>query len=96
MKKTLLTIATVFYIISTMAVPILGFALLEPTAGNLVLISLLFCASVFASVSYYDALIQHRRNEMNKFEEDIKKAFKIHTREEMKAMFKKLDKEQGA
>lgn len=89
MKKNLLLVATVFYAIASVATPLLGFALLEPSLTNLLLISMLFVMSVFATAIYCDKWLQER-----KWERDISKAFKIHSRQEMKAMFKKLDEEE--
>lgn len=91
MKKNLLLFATLFFTIASVAVPLLGFALLEPSASNLFIISMLFVLAVFGSVAYCDLWVQERRREANEFEEDMKKAFKQMNREEMKAMFKQID-----
>lgn len=90
MKKNLLFFATVFYAIASVATPLLGFALLEPSLTNLLLISMLFVMSVVATAIYCDKWLQER-----KWERDVKTAFKIHSRKEMKAMFKKLDEEES-
>lgn len=91
MKKNLLLFATLFFTITSVAVPLLGFALLEPSCSNLLIISMLFALAVLGSAAYCDLWIRERRREANEFEEDMKKAFKQMKRDEMKEMFKQID-----
>ena len=93
MKKNLLLFATLFFTVTSVAFPLLGFYYLEPSMVNLLFICWFFTLSVFGSACYCDLWIRERRKEANEFEEDIKKALTIHSREEMKAMFRELDKQ---
>lgn len=89
-KKNLLLIATIVFVVASIATPLLGLALLEPSYSNMFLITIIFVLASVGSVAYCDLWIEERRKEAQ-FEEDIKKAFKIHTRKEIKEMFKKID-----
>lgn len=65
-KKNLLLIATIFFIVCSFATPILGFAYLEPSYANLLIISFVFTASILCSIGYCDLWIEERRKAQRK------------------------------
>lgn len=65
MKKNLLLLATIFYITTSVVIPLAGFAFLKPSVGNMLLISMLFVLSVFGATAYSDLWIRERRRIMN-------------------------------
>jgi hypothetical protein len=67
MKKNLLLLGTVFFLITSLAFPLLGFALLEPSMVNLLFICLLFCMCVVGTYAFCDAWIKERREKSTRF-----------------------------
>lgn len=61
MKKTFFLLLTLFNIIASVFIPLLGFILLEPSASNLFIISLLFTLSAIGSFAYCDLWIKEIR-----------------------------------
>lgn len=85
-KKHLLLAGALFFTTASLAFPLLGFALLEPSMVNLLFICWFFALSCINSFFFITKWLKERR-----FERDITIAFKQMQREEMKARFKQLD-----
>lgn len=58
MRKFICLFAVVFYCLMVLAIPLLFFALTQPTAVNLFLCSLLTAISGLGAFGYYEALKQ--------------------------------------
>lgn len=68
MKKTTLLLAgTLFFVFGSIAFPLLGFALLEPSALNLFIICWFFLVSVLGSYAFCETWIKERRKAMKSF-----------------------------
>lgn len=66
MKKNLLLLATIFFIVCSFATPILGFIYLEPSYANLLIISVVFTAAILGSIGYCDLWIEERKKAQRK------------------------------
>ncbi len=67
MKKNLLLLVTVFFLITSLVFPLLGFALLEPSRLNLFIICWFFMMCVIGTYAFCDAWIKERREKPTKF-----------------------------